>query len=165
MSTGTGSVGIDGLRITGPNVDTLLADYRAAWKQFSTATLLPSPASALARPRFPASCPVPSFSRRTSLAHLSFFQLPLCPLFATPSRCRLDRRVLPSGRGLSPRGEAKEGVGFYSFLASVDRFRLILEIPAARARRNRFRRERILTSREHFSLTVVSRQIEIPGSC
>ena len=83
---------IDGLRITGPNVDTLLADYRAAWKQFSTATL------PLSLPFYPFPFCPPAFSRRPALPAFQFFSLffffffffffgPSSPLFSSVSFC------------------------------------------------------------------------------
>ena len=60
---------IDGLRITGPNVDTLLADYRAAWKQFSTATL------PLSLPFYPFPFCPPAFSRLPAMPAFQFFSL------------------------------------------------------------------------------------------
>ena len=74
---------IDGLRITGPNVDTLLADYRAAWKQFSTATFPLSLFLFLPLYPFPF-CP-PAFSRRPGLPAFHFFSLSSLFFFGPPS--------------------------------------------------------------------------------
>ena len=64
--------GIGGLRITGSNVDTLLADYRAALKQFSTATLRLSLSLSLSLSTpFPFCSP--AFFRRPDLPGFFFF--------------------------------------------------------------------------------------------
>lgn len=110
--------GIGGLRITGSNVDTLLADYRAALKQFSTATLRLS--LSLSLPFYPFPLLFPGFFPATRSAWI-FFLFPispsvLFPLYAALSERRLDRWVLPSRRELSPRGAEKDRAEFCSFL-------------------------------------------------
>lgn len=124
-------------------MDTLLADYRAAWKQFSTATL-PSPLFA-SHPH----CPVFSPTDRSRLV---FFPS-LSSLFSFRGSVRAQARLPGDSigtRALSPSlGRTQEGVEFCSF-PSTTRFPRFSKC-RPRTRRNPLWCKRIVTTRRRES--------------